>query len=73
VSRGALHLGALWRHNLLVVGNVRAWPSVDISFSRHCFMTRTDWRISSSERNNHADLIRAGVPAAKVSTLKAWQ
>ena len=43
----ALHLGALGRHDLVVVDRDRPLPFGERSFSRHCFMMRIDWRISS--------------------------
>ena len=43
----ALHLGAQRRHDLVVLDGNRSSTFGSRSFSRHCFMMRTDWRISS--------------------------
>src|SRR6476646_5017058 len=41
----AFHLGALRRHHLWF--STVTGPCSVVSFSQHCFMMRTDWRISS--------------------------
>src|SRR5262249_21614775 len=43
----ALHLSAAGRHVLLSATATGPRPSGWRSLSRHCFMIRTDWRISS--------------------------
>ncbi len=43
----ALHLAALWRHDLVVLDRNRPLPFGNAQFSMHCFMMRIDWRISS--------------------------
>ena len=42
-----LHLAALRRRDLAVVGRDRPAPLAEFSFSQHCFMILADWRISS--------------------------